>query len=240
MIFPHHECEIAQSEADTGKPFACYWLHNGMLNLSAEKMSKSLGNTLTIRELVRRHQPDALRLWMLGTHYRHPIEWSEERAEEAARALQTLWSPFERLRKFLDSSTFGSSADELPTEFAEHRTRFIEAMDDDVNTPAALGRLFDFGHALNRASSMSLQHLVRGAREFSSLGQTLGLAEPKPRIKGLSVEVREQIGSLIRERAEARRNRDWKRADEIRAKIESLGAVLTDTPSGTEWEMKPE
>ncbi len=240
LIFPHHECEIAQSEADTGKPFACYWLHNGMLNLSAEKMSKSLGNTLTIRELVRRHQPDALRLWMLGTHYRHPIEWSEERAEEAARALQTLWSPFERLRKFLDSSTFGSSADELPTEFAEHRTRFIEAMDDDVNTPAALGRLFDFGHALNRASSMSLQHLVRGAREFSSLGQTLGLAEPKPRIKGLSVEVREQIGSLIRERAEARRNRDWKRADEIRAKIESLGAVLTDTPSGTEWEMKPE
>jgi cysteinyl-tRNA synthetase len=240
LIFPHHECEIAQSEADTGKPFARYWLHNGMLNLRAEKMSKSLGNTLTIRELVKRHQPDALRLWMLGTHYRHPIEWSEERAEEAARALQTLWSPFERLRKFLDSSTFGSSADELPTEFAEHRTRFIEAMDDDFNTPAALGRLFDFGHALNRASSVSPQHLVRGAREFSRLARALGLTEPKMRIQGLSPDVSQHIASLIRERAEARRNRDWKRADEIRAKIESLGAVLTDTPSGTEWEMKPE
>jgi cysteinyl-tRNA synthetase len=240
LIFPHHECEIAQSEADTGKPFARYWLHNGMLNLGAEKMSKSLGNTLTIRELVKRHQPDALRLWMLGTHYRHPIEWSEERAEEAARAGQTLWSPFERLRKFLDSSTFGSSARELPTEFAEHRTRFIEAMDDDFNTPAALGSLFDFGRALNRASSMSPQHLVRGAQEFSSLAQTLGLTEPKPRIQGLSADISQQIVSLIRERAEARRNRDWKRADEIRAKIELLGAVLTDTPSGTEWEMKPE
>ena len=240
LIFPHHECEIAQSEADTGKPFAHYWLHNGMLNLGAEKMSKSLGNTLTIRALVKRHPPDALRHWMLGTHYRHPIEWSEERAEEAARALQTLWGPVERLRKWVDLSTFGSAAGELPTEFAEHRTRFIEAMDDDFNTPAALGSLFDFGRGLNRASSMSPQHLVRGAREFSSLALTLGLTEPKPRIQGLSVEVSEQIGSLIRERAEARRNRDWKRADEIRAKIESLGAVLTDTPSGTEWEMKQE
>jgi cysteinyl-tRNA synthetase len=240
LIFPHHECEIAQSEAGTGKPFARYWLHNGMLNLSAEKMSKSLGNTLTIRELVKRHQPDALRLWMLGTHYRHPIEWSEERAEEAARAIQTLWGPMERLRKWADSSMFGSSARELPTEFAEHRTRFIEAMDDDFNTPAALGSLFDFGRALNRASSMSPQHLVRGAQEFSSLAQTLGLTEPKPRIQELSAEISEQIVSLIRERAEARRNRDWKRADEIRAKIESLGAVLTDTLSGTEWEMKPE
>jgi cysteinyl-tRNA synthetase len=240
LIFPHHECEIAQAEADTGKPFARYWMHNGMLNLSAEKMSKSLGNTLTIRELVKRHQPDALRLWMLGTHYRHPIEWSEERAQVAARAFQTLWGPVERLRKLVDSSTLGSSAAELPTEFAQHRTRFIEAMDDDFNTPAALGSLFDFGHALNRASSASLQHLARGAREFSSLARALGLREPKPRIQALSPEVSQQIVLLIRERAEARRNRDWKRADEIRAKIESLGAVLTDTPSGTEWEMKLE
>ena len=238
LIFPHHECEIAQAEADTGKPFAHYWLHNGMLNLGAAKMSKSLGNTLTIRALVKRHPPDALRLWMLGTHYRHPIEWSEERADEAARALQTLWGPAERLRKWVDSSTFASSEGELPTEFAEHRTRFIEAMDDDFNTPAALGSLFDFGHALNRASSVSPQHLVRGARELSSLAHTLGLTEPKPRIQGLSAEIGQQIEVLIRERATARMNRDWKRADEIRSRIESLGVLLTDTPSGTEWEMK--
>jgi len=240
LIFPHHECEIAQAEACTGQPFARYWAHNGMVNMGKEKMSKSLGNTLNIREVVKRHDPDALRLWMLGTHYRHPIEWSEERAQVAARAFQTLWGPVERLRKLVDSSTLGSSAAELPTEFAQHRTRFIEAMDDDFNTPAALGSLFDFGHALNRASSASLQHLARGAREFSSLARALGLREPKPRIQGLSPEVSQQIVLLIRERAEARRNRDWKRADEIRAKIESLGAVLTDTPSGTEWEMKLE
>jgi cysteinyl-tRNA synthetase len=238
LIFPHHECEIAQSEASTNKPFARYWIHNGFVNMGAEKMSKSLGNTLTIHEIVKRHDADALRLWMLGTHYRHPIEWSEERAAEAARALQTLWGPVERLRKGGDSSTFGSSEGELPTEFAEHRTRFVEAMDDDFNTPAALGSLFDFGRALNRASSMSPQHLVRGARGFSSLAQTLGLTEPKPRIQGPSAEISQHIVSLIRERAEARMNRDWKRADEIRAKIESLGVVLTDTPAGTEWEMK--
>src|SRR5262249_36059916 len=88
LIFPHHECEIAQSEAATGRPFARYWVHNGFVNLGSEKMSKSLGNTLLIRELVKRHDPDALRLWLLGTHYRHPIEFSEERLHEAGRALE--------------------------------------------------------------------------------------------------------------------------------------------------------
>jgi cysteinyl-tRNA synthetase len=238
LVFPHHECEIAQAEASTRKPFARYWIHNGFVNMGAEKMSKSLGNTLTIQEIVKRHSPDALRLWMLGTHYRHPIEWSEERANESARALETLWSPVEKARKYADSVTFGSPTRALPTEFVPYRERFIAAMDDDFNTPEALGCLFDLGRALNRASALSIQDFVRGASELSSLAQVLGLMEPKPRIAGLSPEATEKIVSLIRQRTEARLRRDWKRADEIRAEIEALGAIVKDTPGGTEWEAK--
>ncbi len=238
LIFPHHECEIAQSEASTKKPFARYWIHNGFVNMDAEKMSKSLGNTLAIREIVKRHNPDALRLWMLGTHYRHPIEWSEGRANESARALETLWSAVEKSRKYAASVTFGTAERELPTEFTQYRERFVAAMDDDFNTSEALASLFDLGRALNRTSALSIHDFVRGARVLSSLAQVLGLTEPKPRIEGLSPEVSEKIVSLVRQRAQARQRRDWKRADEIRVEIESLGAILKDTPTGTEWEAK--
>jgi cysteinyl-tRNA synthetase len=239
LIFPHHECEIAQSEADTGRPLARYWLHNGMVNLRTEKMSKSLGNILTIRELVKRHDPDALRVWMLGTHYRHPIEWSEARVHEAARALGTLWSPVEKARKYAASSTSREPDAELPTEFVPYRDRFMSAMDDDFNTSAALGSLFDLSHALNRASSLGVHAVVRGTRELATLAHVLGLTAPRPNVGGLSQELTERIAALIKERAEARERRDWKRADEIRASIESLGAIIKDTPSGTEWEPRP-
>src|SRR5256712_8940542 len=147
LIFPHHECEIAQSEACTGKPLARYWVHNGMLNLGKEKMSKSLGNTLTIREIVKRHDPDALRLWILGTHYRNMIEWSEERVAESARALDRLG----RLLHDAVTVRAAGGAASLPPALAEFRTRFERAMDDDFNTPQALGVLFDFGRALAEA-----------------------------------------------------------------------------------------
>ncbi|MDP3767809.1 MAG: cysteine--tRNA ligase, partial [Dehalococcoidia bacterium] len=124
LIFPHHECEIAQSEAATGKPFVRVWIHNGFVNLGAAKMSKSLGNTLTVRELVKRHDPDALKRWLLGTHYRHPIDFSEERISEAARSLERLWGPVVQARKYADSRTFGQAHQDLPPQFAEFRDRF--------------------------------------------------------------------------------------------------------------------
>src|SRR5438034_1594459 len=147
LIFPHHECEIAQTEACTGKPFARYWVHNGMVNMGKGKMSKSLGQRLNIREIVKRHDPDALRLWMLGTHYRNMIEWSEERVEESARALERL------ARLFHDAvaARDGGGPAPLPPAFAEFRPRFERAMDDDFNTPQVLGVLFDFGRALAEA-----------------------------------------------------------------------------------------
>jgi cysteinyl-tRNA synthetase len=115
----------------------------------------------------------------------------------------------------------------------------MSAMDDDFNTSAALGSLFDLSHALNRASSLGVHAVVRGTRELATLAHVLGLTAPRPNVGGLSPELTERIAALIKERAEARERRDWKRADEIRASIESLGAIIKDTPSGTEWEPRP-
>jgi cysteinyl-tRNA synthetase len=231
LIFPHHECEIAQAEAVTGKPFARYWLHNGMVNMGREKMSKSLGNTLTIRELVARHDPAALRLFLLGTHYRSPLEWAEERVEDSARALDRLWRPIDDAEKHAASESLAPGPP-LPPEFASVRQRFIDAMDDDFNTPEALAALFDFNRAL-RGSEVSVPALVRGAAELKALAGVLGLQGP--RRSGLDEAL---IARLIEERAGARRQRNFKRADEIRAQIDRLGAVLEDTSIGTVWRRK--
>jgi cysteinyl-tRNA synthetase len=233
LIFPHHECEIAQTEADTGKPFARYWVHNGMVNMGREKMSKSLGNTLTIRDLVTRHDPAALRLFLLGTHYRSPLEWSEARVEDSARALERLWRPVEDAAKDAASTTLAAAeAAPLPAELVGYRQRFQEAMDDDFNTPEALAALFDLSRAL-RSEGLAPAALVRGAAELRRLAGALGLQGP--RRDGLD-EAR--ITRLIDERAQARGQRNFKRADEIRAEIERLGAILEDKPSGTVWRWK--
>jgi cysteinyl-tRNA synthetase len=233
LIFPHHECEIAQTEADTGKPFARYWLHNGMVNMGREKMSKSLGNTLSIRDLVTRHDPAALRLFLLGTHYRSPLEWSEARVEDSARALERLWRPIDAAAKYAGSDPGGSSARQpLAQELLPFRQRFIDAMDDDFNTPEALAALHDFSRAL-RSEAVGAKAAARGADELRSLAGALGLEGPR---RGELDEQR--VSRLIQERAEARRQRDFRRADEIRTEIEGLGAVLEDKPTGTVWRWK--
>ncbi|HXD95203.1 MAG TPA: cysteine--tRNA ligase [Candidatus Acidoferrum sp.] len=230
LIFPHHECELAQTEADTGKPFARYWVHNGMVNMGREKMSKSLGNTLTIRDLVARHDPAALRLFLLGTHYRSPLEWSEERVADSARALERLWRPIDDAAKHGASTPVAGQP--LPPELAAFRQRFLDAMDDDFNTPEALGALFDFSRAL-RSDGLSPQALVRGAEELKTLAGALGLYGPR---RGGLDEA--QIDRLIEERTTARRERNFTRADEIRAEIERLGAILEDKATGTVWRWK--
>jgi cysteinyl-tRNA synthetase len=233
LIFPHHECEIAQAEAVTGKSFSRYWLHNAMVNMGREKMSKSLGNTLTIRDLVARHDAAALRLFLLGTHYRTPLEWSEERVEDSARALERLWRPVDDAAKYAGSETFGAAQPgPLPAELAGFRQRFIDAMDDDFNTPEALGALHDLSRAL-RTHEIGVQTLVRGAEELKTLAGALGLRGPR------RVVVDEaRIDGLIAERTQARRGRNFKRADELRAEIEQLGVILEDRPTGTVWRWK--
>jgi len=231
LVFPHHECEIAQAEASTRKPFARYWIHNGFVNLGAEKMSKSLGNTLTIREIVKWHRPDALRLWMLGTHYRHPIEWSEERVREAARALERFTRLIHDVQAFWAGPAMVAGA---PDAVGAFRARFKAAMDDDFNTPQALGVLFDLSRALyeyrERASADpdARAALVSGVEELGRLTRTLGLLEHGYEVAGPPPEV----ARLVVERGKARARRDWKRADQLRDEIQRLGWLVEDTPSG--------
>ena len=227
LIFPHHECEIAQSEAATHVPFARYWAHNGFVNMGKDKMSKSLGNTLTIRDIVKRHDPEALRLWILGTHYRHLLEWSDERVEEAARALGRL------SRLVDDAAALGVPAGALPAAFAGFAARFTAAMDDDFNTPQALGVLFDFARALSDQRDHGLDSpetratFVAGVAELVRLARVLGLLQreagsgPPP-----------EVERLVTERTEARARRDFRRSDDLRAEIQRLGWLVEDTPAG--------
>jgi cysteinyl-tRNA synthetase len=232
LIFPHHECEIAQAEGVTGKPFARYWLHNGMVNLGREKMSKSLGNTLTIRDLVARHDPAVLRLFLLGTHYRSPLEWAEERVIDSARALERLWRPIDDAAKHETAGALAPVDSAVPADLAGFRQRFIEAMDDDFNTPEALAALFDLSRAL-RAEGLPPVAVVSGARELRELTGVLGLHGPR------RAELDQaRLERLIDERAQARRQRNWRRADEIRAEIDQLGAIVEDKATGTEWRWK--
>ena len=238
LIFPHHECEIAQSEAATKASFARYWMHNGFVNMGDEKMSKSLGNTLWIRDIVQRHDPDALRLWFLGTHYRNPVEYAEERLGEAARALDRLWGPVVQARKYADAVTATSADPALSAELGRYREDFVAAMDDDINTPQALGVLFDLVHELNRLESRDRDSFVRGARGLTALLAVLGLTEPQAAAAEAPTELTERIVGLIRARADARAKRDWTRADELRAELALLEVAVKDTPHGTDWEWK--
>ena len=244
LIFPHHESEIAQSEAATERPFVRYWIHNGFVNLGAEKMSKSLGNILTIKELVKRHDPEALRLYLLGTHYHNPLEFSEERVHESASALERLRRLPQEMERLAPLPPSGGPDGGLPRQVAELCGRFEAAMDDDFNTAQAVGVLFDLARVLHayvdlvERGERAVAPLVDGVGVLVRLSNVLGLLERSPVRPEMPPELRERIEVLITERDAARKRRDWRRADEIRAEIESLGALVEDAPSGTHWKWR--
>jgi cysteinyl-tRNA synthetase len=245
LIFPHHECEIAQSEGVTGKPFARYWVHNGLVNFGTEKMSKSLGNTLSIKEMARRHDREAIRLYLLGTHYRHPLDFIDERVTEAGRALGRLRSLEEEAQRMAGQGTVAPADDDgLRGEIAAHRARFEAAMDDDFNTPQALGALFDLARTLYTARDHLVQEsagagaFLMGVAELVKLGQVLGLLEARrPRPAELDAGLRARIESLVSRRGEARRQRDFHEADRLREELQQMGVLLEDTPHGTTWKL---
>jgi cysteinyl-tRNA synthetase len=247
LIFPHHENEIAQSEAATGKPFVRYWLHNGFVNLGAEKMSKSLGNTLTIKDLMRRFEPEALRLYLLGTHYRNPLEFAEERITEAGRALSRLRSLKDEAERIASRGTPAPGPDGgLFDEVATQRARFEAAMDDDFNTPQALGVLFDLARFLHGAKDQLAQGSIgagaflMGVGELVMLAQVLGLLEGGARRETtLDPQMKAKIDSLVYLRQEARRQRDFREADRLRDEISRMGVILEDTRDGTIWKLHP-
>ena len=246
LIFPHHENEIAQSEAATGRPFARVWVHNGFVNLGDEKMSKSLGNTLTIKDLLGRHDAEALRLYLLGTHYRNPLEFADERITEAGRALGRLRSLKEEADRLAARGTPAPGPDGgLFEQVAAHRARFEAAMDDDFNTPQALAALFDLARLLHTAreqmaqGSLGVGAFLIGVGELVVLAQVLGLLEGTGRRPvSMDPQVKARIESLVYLRQEARKQRDFAEADRLREELSRLGVVLEDTREGTTWKLR--
>jgi cysteinyl-tRNA synthetase len=247
LIFPHHENEIAQSEAATDKPFVRCWIHNGFVRLGKEKMSKSRGNILTVKELLRRHDPEALRLYLLGTQYRNPVEFTEAHVTEAARALARILGLLEEADRLAASGTPAPGPDHgLFEDVSLHRQRFEAAMDDDLSTPQALGVLFDLARCLQTYRNQMTHReaavgpFLMGVNELLTLCRVLGLLQSDLHSSPvIAPEVRERIERLVEARAQARARRDWGEADRMREELVRLGVTLEDTRQGTIWKWKP-
>ncbi len=240
LIFPHHENEIAQSESYTGKPFARYWMHHGMLQLSGEKMSKSLGNLITIDEFLKEHSADALRLLIFTGHYRKPVVYSDEAVESAERSLARLRSG---LRPPQGAITTGEAADKLRIATEDARVAFVEAMDDDFNTAGAIAALFDLVRAINsaRTAGVAGPFFVAAQHTLRELAGVLGLTLAEPAADaGATVAAQPFIELLIGVRSELRQAKQWALADKVRDGLKALGVVLEDTPEGTRWRFETE
>ncbi len=248
LIFPHHENEIAQSEGAKGVELARYWLHNGMVTVEQEKMSKSLGNFLTISEALTRAEPEVLRLVLLSTHYRMPLDFSEQKMEEAEKGLVRIYETLARVDAAPGVAGVGTRSSALGARHSALLRRFREAMDDDCNTARALGVVFETVRELNRAlDAGETSELAATRAALLSIASVLGVMNEAPdqylqrrKQRGLQQTrlTPEAIEHLIAERAAARKARDFKRADEIRARLAAVGVVLQDSPSGTTWTME--
>ncbi|MBI4329253.1 MAG: cysteine--tRNA ligase, partial [Chloroflexi bacterium] len=224
LIFPHHENEIAQAEAFTGvSPFARLWLHHGLLQIGEEKMSKSLGNLVGIQEVVSRYGSDAFRLFVLSSHYRRPLLWSEESLSGMRRGAA-------RLQRAAKGDLSGGGPVLDPAPFTQ---RFYEAMDDDLNTPQALAALFDLAREINRGAEEGT-HAVQTARQaLRETGEVLGLTFEE--VGGDRKEVGPFVQLLIETRSELRAQKQYAAADRLRDRLTKLGVILEDTPRGTVW-----
>lgn len=251
LIFPHHENEIAQSEAANGAPPARYWLHNGFVNINQEKMSKSLGNFLTIRDILKRYHPETVRFFLLTSHYRSPIDFSDKAMDEADSAIERIYAGITRLEALLGASAATGSDSE--TSGGQLWQRFVEAMSDDFNTAKALAAIFEAVHQVNRLfdenpdpDSGDREVLERLYADLRRCGQVLGLINSygaayfaSKRALGLSREAidPERIEALIQERAGARKAKDFARADAIRDELQEMNVILEDRPEGTIWKI---
>jgi cysteinyl-tRNA synthetase len=257
LVFPHHENEIAQSEGVSGRPLARYWIHNGFVRVNSEKMSKSLGNFFTIRDILGQYHPEVLRLFMMQSHYRSPVDFSDAALNEARQGMDRFYSTLKTIRDRLAAGVAKADSPEEPGENDQGvlgqlhhlRERFIEAMDDDFNTARAIGGLFDTIRFLNasiagKEAALSTAVLEQTESTLHEIGAVLGLflAEPNDYLRldrdreaakrGLAVA---EIEALIAHRWSAREKKEWQRADEIRKGLAAQGVVIKDTPTATTW-----
>ena len=229
LIFPHHENEIAQSEAATGKPFAHYWMHNGFINVDNQKMSKSLGNFFTVRDIAKEFDLDVVRLFMLSVQYRNPINFSRDLIQQAATALQRLRTALDRLKEAPIAQEAAPDEQAFLDSLESYRTRFNEAMDDDLNTADALGVLFDLARGANTFVTVprTKQAIEAVMKMYTELMDVLGLL---PREK--TDEFPAEVLALLDERQAARKAKDYARADQIREQLKALGYAIEDSRQG--------
>ena len=248
-IFPHHECEIAQSIAATGKPFARYWMHNNMISMNAEKMSKSLGNVLNVKDLLKKYSAYVIRHFILNTHYRGTAEFSDDAMHATIQGNQRLQTAFANIAKALENGdTHQKDNPPVPANDAAHfRNRGEAAMNDDFNTAQAIAVLFDASKTMNQYLQDNTKYSQEALQDFYDLfsdfgHQVLGILPPKPQVaKGESIS---EVASGLIEfnialRNQMRQEKNWKAADQIRDQLKTLGVTLVDHPDGTtKWEVE--
>ena len=235
LTFPHHENEIAQSEARNGKKFANYWIHNGYININNEKMSKSKGNFFTVRDISKQYDLEIVRFFMLSAHYRNPVNFSDEMLNQAKAGLERLYNAKEKLEFTISNLSESSMKDcekELVNELESYKTKFINAMEDDLNTADAVSAIFELSKFINTNvnEESSLEFAKMCLDKFNELTEVLNIVNKKN-----DDILDKDIEELIQKRADAKKNKDFKLADDIRQELLDKGIILEDTRQGTKW-----
>lgn len=236
LIFPHHENEIAQSEAANGKPFARFWLHNGFINVNNEKMSKSAGNFFTVRDIAQKFDYEVIRFFMLSAHYRSPINFSQELLMQAENGLERIYNCIENLKYMAENAksevTDQDSETKLKERMLNFKNKFIDAMDDDLNTADAIAAIFemvkDINSSIRPETNISKETIIFCSDLLKELAGVLGILRKVKDDDTIDPEIQE----LIDKRQQARKEKNWKLADEIRDKLKEMGIILEDTPQG--------
>ena len=233
LIFPHHENEIAQSECANGKPFAHYWMHNGYININNQKMSKSLGNFFTVRDIRKKYDSEVIRFFMLSAHYRNPINFADTLMDQAKSAVERVYTCIENLEFLLENAAQTADTDEaVYKKLDEFKQKYMDAMDDDLNTAGAIAAIFDIVYFANtELSAQNSKDAIQKTLDLiHELGDVLGLFT-----KSTKKSIDNEIEALIEERNKARQEKNWAKADEIRDKLKEMNIVLKDTPNGVQW-----
>lgn len=235
LVFPHHENEIAQSEARSGKTFANYWIHSAFINVDNRKMSKSLNNFFTAREILKNYDPDVVRLFMLSGHYRTQLNFSVDLLDSAKSSLERLYNAVGNLESLLEEANSEAMSDEEKTyknNLDSYRDKYIEKMDDDFNTADGISVIFDLVRDINSNIDInSSKELIKYSLELiRELGQPLGILQ-----KSTKGSLEDEIEELIAQRQQARKEKNWALSDKIRDDLKSRGIVLEDTPQGVRW-----